>query len=52
MVVSHHGDRTVDSGKELGTGGVCPCIIFVIVYLPEGHHTPSEDIIIDKFTKG
>ena len=24
-----------------------PCIIFVIVYLPEGHHTPSEDIIID-----
>ena len=24
-----------------------PCIICVIVYLPEGHHTPSEDIIID-----
>ena len=84
-MVSHHGDRTVGSGKELGTGGVClfennrwcnnvtvkdikctpklellvvscrpyylpreiPCIIFVIVYLPEGHHTPSEDIIMD-----
>ena len=81
----YRGDRTVDSGKELGTGGVClfvnnrwcnnvtvkdikctpklellvvscrpyylpreiPCIIFVIVYLPEGHHTASEDIIID-----
>ena len=81
----YRGDRTVDSGKELGTGGVClfvnnrwcnnvtvkdikctpklellvvscrpyylpreiPCILFVIVYLPEGHHTPPEDIIID-----
>ena len=80
-----HCDRTVGSGKELGTGSVClfvnnrwcnnvtvkdikctpklellvvscrpyylpreiPCIIFVIVYLPEGHRTPSEDIIID-----
>ena len=24
-----------------------PFIIFVIVYLLEGHHTPSEDIFID-----
>ena len=81
----YRSDRTSDSGKQLGTGGVClfvnnlwcnnvtiktklctpklellvvscrpyflpreiPCIIFVIVYLPEGQHTPSEDKIID-----
>jgi len=81
----YRADRTAESGKELGTGGVClfvnnrwcknvtikdkictpklellvvscrpyflpreiPCVIFIIVYLPEGHHTPSEETILD-----
>ena len=81
----YRGDRTAESEKELGYGGVCllvnkrwctnvtikekvctpklelltvscrpfylpreiPCVIFIIVYLPEGPHAPSEETVHD-----